>query len=93
MKYCKFRVDGKIKAKSRPRFNTKTGKAYKVKSDTLYENLIRQAYRGTESVRFDDNDYIRVHLDMYFAVPKSYTKTRRQKCISGSERPAKKPDV
>lgn len=93
MKYCKFRVNGKIKAKSRPRFNTKTGRAYKVKSDTLYENLIVQAYRASGGVRFDDKDYIRLHLDMYFAVPKSYTKTRRQKCIKNIEKPAKKPDV
>ena len=93
MKYCKFKVEGKIKGKSRPRFNTQTGRAYKVKSDTLYENLIKTAYRSSGGVRFDDNDYIRMTLNMYFAVPKSYTKKRRQKCISGGERPAKKPDV
>ena len=93
MKSCKFRVDGKIRGKARPRFNTRTGRAFKVKDDTLYENSIINAYRASAGVRFDDNDYIRLRLDMYFAIPKSYSKKRRLNCIEGKERPAKKPDV
>ena len=65
----------------------------KVKDDTLYENSIINAYRASGGVRFDDNDYIRLHLDMYFAIPKSYSKKRRQACVRNQERPSKKPDV
>ena len=93
MKSCSFRVNGKIRGKARPRFNTKTGRAFKVKDDTLYENLIRGAYISSEAVRFDDNDYIRMHLDMYFKIPKSYSKKRRLACARNQERPAKKPDA
>ena len=93
MKSCQFRVDGKIRGKARPRFNTRTGRAFKVKDDTLYENSIINAYRASGGVRFDDNDYIRLRLDMYFAIPKSYSKKRRQACARNQERPSKKPDV
>lgn len=86
-----FRVYHKIKGKARPRFNTKTGRAYKAKGDTLYENEIINAYRGAGGVRSDK--YIRMTLDMYFEIPKSYSKKRKAKCLSGEERPAKKPDV
>lgn len=92
MKSCKFRVNGKIRGKARPRFS-RNGHCFKVKDDTLYENSIINAYRASDGVRFDDNDYIRLRLDMYFAIPKSYSKKRRLNCIEGKERPAKKPDV
>ena len=86
-----FRVYHKIKSKSRPRFNTKTGRAYKVKEDTLYENAIKNAYNASGGVKSDK--YIKMTLDMYFAIPKSYTKKRKLACARNQERPAKKPDV
>ena len=93
MKSCSFKVIGKIRWKARPRFNTKTGRAFKVKDDTLYENLIKEAYRSSGAVRFNDDDYIKMNLDMYFKIPKSYTKKRRLACARNIERPAKKPDA
>lgn len=93
MKSCSFKVIGKIRGKARPRFNTKTGRAFKVKDDTLYENLIKEAYRSSEAVRFDDDAYIKMNLDMYFKIPKSYSKKRRLACARNQERPAKKPDA
>lgn len=91
MNTTEFIVAGKIKGKSRPRFNTKTGRAYKVKQDRDYEKLIQDAYRSSGGVKSDK--YIHMTLEMYFAVPKSYTKKRRNACLEGTERPAKKPDA
>ena len=38
-------VEGKIKAKARPRFNTKTGRAFTPNDTISYENWIRYCYR------------------------------------------------
>lgn len=88
-----FTTVGKIRGKARPRFNTKTGKAFKVKKDTLYENLIKSSYIESGGLRFDDKSYLRMELEMHFAIPKSYSKKRRQACARNIEKPAKKPDV
>ena len=93
MKSCSFIAYGKIRGKARPRFNTKTGRAYSSKNDRIYENIIREAHRASGGLRFDDNDYIRAEIDLYFAIPKSYSKKRRQNCLLGLEKPAKKPDI
>lgn len=86
----KFIVQGKIRGKARPRF-TKSGHCFKVKDDSIYEKKIRDAYIASGGVRSDK--YIRMTLNMYFQVPKSYSKKRKKACLEGLERPAKKPDV
>lgn len=93
MKSCQFKAVGKIRGKSRPRFNTRTGRAYSSNTDKIYENIIREAHRSSGGVRFDDDDYIRAEIDLYFAIPKSYSKKRRQNCLVGIEKCAKKPDI
>lgn len=90
MKYT-FKVVGKIKGKSRPRFNTKTGRTYKVNQDRVYEAQIRTAFIDGGFNKSDK--YIRLELDMFFQVPKSYNKKRRFNCLSNIEKPAKKPDI
>lgn len=94
-----FLVEGKIRGKARPRFfgtskkdSTKVNvRAYKVKDDTLYEGKIKNAYIASGGVKSDK--YIKMTVNMYFAIPKSYTKKRKQNCIEGIERPAKRPDI
>lgn len=85
-----FIVEGKIRGKARPRF-TKSGRCFKVKEDSLYEKKIRDAYIASGGVRSDK--YIRMTLNIHFAIPKSYSKKRRKACLEGTERPAKKPDA
>ena len=93
MKSCSFKVIGKIRGKSRPRFNFKSKTAYSCKNDKIFENTFREAHRASGGFRFDDNDYIKAEIDLYFAIPKSYSKKRRQACLVGEEKPAKKPDI
>lgn len=87
-----FRVDGKIKGKDRPRFNRYTGKAYTTKQSRDFENLIKDSYLSMDGIYFGDDTYLRLEADLYFSIPKSYTKKRRILCMENVERPKKKPD-
>ena len=84
-----FIVEG-IRAKARPRF-TKSGHCFKPKEDSLYEKKIRDAYIGSGGVRSDK--YIKMTLEIYFKIPKSYSKKKKQECLNGNLRPSKRPDV
>ena len=85
-----FIIDGKIRGKARPRFS-KNGHCFKVKADSIYEKKIRDAFIEAGGVKTDK--YVKMTLNMHFAIPKSYTKKRKKACLEGLERPAKKPDV
>lgn len=39
------------------------------------------------------NGAIRAEIEVFLSVPHSYTKKRTRECLSGLERPAKKPDI
>lgn len=92
MKYT-FKVTGKIKSKSRPRFNTKTGKAFKVKADRSYENLIRQSFidAGGEML----NGYIKMDVKAFYKITKEDRKNtpknnkNREAKLNGTVRPGK----
>lgn len=92
MKYT-FKVIGKIKSKSRPRFNTKTGKAFKVKADRSYENLIRQSFidAGGEML----NGYIKMDVKAFYKITKEDRKNtpknnkNREAKLNGTVRPGK----
>lgn len=96
-----FKVTGKIRGKARPRFygtskldTTKVNvRAYKVNDDKIYENLIKSSYIGSGGFRFNDKSYLRMEMDMYFKIPKSYSKKRRRNCLEGIEKAGKKPDI
>lgn len=83
-------VEGKIKGKARPRFNTKTGRAFTPGDTITYENWIRYAYQ-TQNGRYLKGA-IRARIEVYYKVPKSYPKKRVQAIRDGLERPLKKPD-
>ena len=83
-------VEGKIKGKGRPRFNTKTGRAFTPNDTITYENWIKCAYQ-TQGGRYLTGA-IRAVIYVYYKVPKSYTKKRIQAIREGLEMPLKKPD-
>lgn len=84
-------VEGKIKGKARPRFNTKTGRAFTTKDTMTYENLVKRCYQEQCGKWF--NGAIRARIRVYYKIPKSYTKKRVQGIREGLERPTKTPDV
>lgn len=83
-------VEGKIKGKARPRFNTKTGRAFTPGDTITYENWIKCCYQE-QCGKFIDGA-VKARIDVYYKIPKSYTKKRVQAIKDGLEKPLKKPD-
>lgn len=83
-------VEGKIKGKARPRFNTKTGRAFTPGDTITYENWIRYAYQNQDGRYL--TGAIRAKIEVYYKIPKSYPKKRVQAIRDGLEMPLKKPD-
>ena len=65
--------------KSRPRFNTNTGRAFTDDKTRIFESLVSLAYGARHY--FDDN-YIRIRM-------KSYSKKKRIDALEGKIRPTK----
>lgn len=84
-------VEGKIKGKQRPRFNSRTGSAYTPKETISYENWVRFCYREQDGRHL--TGAIRANITAYYKIPKSYSKKRVQAIREGQEYPEKKPDV
>ena len=83
-------VEGKIKGKARPRFNTKTGRAFTPGDTITYENWIKCCYQN-QCGKFIDGA-VKAIIYVYYKIPKSYTKKRVQAIRDGLEMPLKKPD-
>lgn len=84
-------VEGKIKGKARPRFNTKTGRAFTPGDTITYENWIKCCYQEQDG-KFIDGP-VKARIEVYYKIPKSYTKKRVQAIRDGLEKPLKKPDI
>lgn len=83
-------VEGKIKGKARPRFNTRTGKAFTPVDTITYENWVRYSYQNQDGRYL--TGAIRAKVVAYYKIPKSYPKKRVQAIRQGLEVPVKKPD-
>lgn len=83
-------VEGKIKGKARPRFNTKTGRAFTPGDTITYENWIKCCYQEQDGKFIDGT--VSARIEVYYKIPKSYTKKRVQAIRDGLEMPLKKPD-
>lgn len=84
-------VEGKIKGKARPRFNTKTGRTFTPGDTVSYENWVRINYKDQFGEYLEGS--IRARIIVYYKVPKSYPKKRIQAIREGLEQPQKKPDA
>ena len=84
-------VEGTIKAKARPRFNTKTGHAVTPKDTVNYENWVKICYQQQDGKHIDGP--ARATINIYYKVPKSYTKKRLKAIRDGIDYPCKKPDA
>jgi Holliday junction resolvase RusA-like endonuclease len=90
-----FQVEGDPKGKGRPRFSRVGNftKVYTDKQTLTYEAMIatfaKQAMGGTELLKTPVSVFLYVRLP----VPQSYSNKRRDACLSGLEKPCKKPDI
>ena len=72
--------------KSRPRFNTNTGRAFTDDKTRIFENIVSLAYGARH---YFDDSYIRIRMKFKFEVPKSYSKKKRIEALEGKIRPTK----
>ena len=90
-----FTVPGQPRGKGRPGFSRRGNfvKTYTDAKTSSYEDQIRfyalQAMGSSEPLKTALEAFIYVKLP----VPQSYSKKRTEACLSGLERPCKKPDL
>lgn len=90
-----FTIPGKVVAKQSFRY-TRDGRKY-INSDVKnYANWVRLCFKDTHpehlpSVFFEKA--LIIVISAYFEVPKSYSKKKRDMCLTGHIRPTVKPDT
>ena len=85
-----FSVEGDPVGKQRPRFSR--GRTYTPKKTVDYEELIADKARSAMGSSDPLETPIAVYIYINHAVPASYSKKRKEGCLSRLERP-KKPDL
>lgn len=90
----KFTVLGKPETKERPKFNSRTGKAYTPKKTKSYESIVSAEYfRQCSGLRFVDREPLAMHIRAYYSIPASTSKKRQQAMEAGEVWPTKRPDA
>jgi Holliday junction resolvase RusA-like endonuclease len=90
-----FQVEGDPKGKGRPRFS-RAGKFTRVYTDKQtqdYEALIKSFAAEAMGSADPLETPVSVFLYVRLPVPQSYSKKRTEACLSGLEKPCKKPDI
>lgn len=88
-----FVVHGKPQGKARPRFSIRSGTVYTPKKTAIYEKKIAKAYVEAGGEKYPAGTYVRVQIQVYFPIPKSWPKSKRQDALENILRPDKKPDI
>lgn len=88
-----FRVVGDPVGKGRPRFNTKTGRAYTPDKTAHYENLVKISFQNA----YPKHDLITGAIDLtilaYFSIPRSWSKKRQNLALDGKIHKTSSPDA
>lgn len=89
-----FRVNGQPQGKGRPR-STKGGRHYTPAKTRQYEAEIRAAAMKAAQLQgwLKSDEPLRVHIGAWFAVPKSWSKKKREAAMAGNLYPTGKPDA
>ncbi|MFT9495843.1 RusA family crossover junction endodeoxyribonuclease [Anaerosolibacter sp.] len=86
-----FKIPGEPVAKARPRITGK-GIAYTPKKTVNYENLVKEIYMITYGQTMLEGE-LAIDLKLYFQIPKSASKKKKDDMEAGEIRPTKKPDL
>lgn len=98
----RYEIKGEPIGKARPRVTRGGRVTYTPKKTKDYEAQVRFLARREYELKvrevtkaIDDvlEGPIKVTITAVFGVPKSYSKKRREACLSGKEYPMKKPDI
>lgn len=82
--------------KGRPRFSSYGGyvHTYTPKQTANYENLVKVMYlEAADGFRFGDDEMLCITVDACFGVPKSFSKSKRNKALMDEIRPITKKDA
>lgn len=92
--YIKFEVPGKVKAKQSVKF-TSRGIKYTPADIKSYANWVRLCFQK-EYPNWLPSEYfekqLRMSIQVNFAIPKSFSKKKRESALQGEIRPTVKPD-
>lgn len=87
----KFTIPGKPKGKARAR-TTKQGHTYTPADTVNYENWVKLCYKNADGEYFGDA-LVLVAIECFYAIPKSFSKKKRELALKGILQPSTKPDV
>lgn len=89
-----FEVPGRPQGKARPRATLRGGRVrvYTPEETATYENWIRLCFLRAHPDAPKLTGEIALEIDVWYAVPKSYTKAQKAKCMTGGSHPRTKPD-
>ena len=91
-----FEVVGAPVGKRRPKFSTIHGyaQALKPKEDVIYENLVKIMFQQAKLNNYSMfNKPIKMKIEAYFAIPKSFSKVKQSQALEGKLLPLTKPDA
>ena len=83
-------VEGRVRGKQRPRYAN--GHMYTPKETKDYERQIKKAYIEQSGFNSPFKGAVKVRIEIYLKVPKSYSKRQIKAIEEGSDYPTKKPD-
>jgi Holliday junction resolvase RusA-like endonuclease len=87
-----FVIEGTIRGKDRPRFNTQTGSIYTTNRTIGYQAWVRDCYMLRGAGRWLEGQ-IKATIEAHYAVPKRKSKSIRMQMLNGSINPTIKPDA
>lgn len=86
-------IPGEPVGKGRPKF-TKTGTAYTPPKTRTYENKVAFLYKvAAKGRKFQRHVPVAVEIRAYYEIPQSDSKRQRERKLSGTIMPCKKPDI
>lgn len=90
-----FHIDGEPVPKGRPKFTSRAGfmRTYTPRKTVDYELAVKAAAQAAMGPTDLLETPVGVYLYMRLPIPKSHSKKRREACLSGQEKPIKKPDI
>lgn len=90
-----FHIDAEPVPKGRPKFSKVGGfmRAYTPKKTSDYENIVRETAQQAMGSTGPLETALGAYLYIRLPIPKSHSKKRKLACLSGQEKPIKKPDI
>ena len=91
--FIQFTTPGDAVGKGRPRFNTKSGRAFTPQKTRTKEGVIASLAMDAMDGLPPYAGPVSMNLEIIVGVAASWSKKRRELALSGKEYPTKKPDV